>query len=422
MVIGIVIVVALGICLAAIVLNIYRSRFRTAATIEKLTENSDGFDLYRMHVKYRYDPDRIIARGFQSDQMVMKAILREALPFLPVRMEVSEYACSSFSITDRDGRVLMGRNYDFTDDTSAMLVYRSSSSVCLKKAKKCRSGISIQRNRMSMNTIRYRRSVVDKRRSVRTFDGKPLTAEDRAKIEVCCASVSNPYHLPIEFRLLEPAEYGLKSPVLNGETLYLAAKMKRTEHFEEAFGYAFEDVIMCAWSQGIGSVWIGGTMNREAFEKAVELKADEVMPCVTPLGYTAKKMSVREVMMRKGIKADTRLNSDALFFYGEYGQPITHSVSAALTDALEEVRWAPSAVNKQPWRIILDGLSAHFYEKQDKGYVSESHGDLQLIDVGIAMYHFDKTMRESGHGTEFVFDDPGIAVPENVHYVATVRF
>ena len=83
MVIGIVIVVALGICLAAIVLNIYRSRFRTAATIEKLTENSDGFDLYRMRVKYRYDPDRIIARGFQSDQMVMKAILREALPFLP---------------------------------------------------------------------------------------------------------------------------------------------------------------------------------------------------------------------------------------------------------------------------------------------------------------------------------------------------
>ena len=68
--------------------------------------------------------------------------------------------------------------------------------------------------------------------------------------------------------------------------------------------------------------------------------------------------------------ADTRLNSDALFFDGEYGQPITHSVSAALTDALEEVRWAPSAVNKQPWRIILDGLSAHFYEKQDKGYVS----------------------------------------------------
>lgn len=134
MVIGIVIVVALGICLAAaMALNIYRSRLHTAATIEKLTKNSDGFDLYRMHVKYRYDPDRIIARGFQSDQMVMKAILREALPFLPVRMEVSEYACSSFSITDRDGRVLMGRNYDFTDDTSAMLVYRSSSSVCLRR-------------------------------------------------------------------------------------------------------------------------------------------------------------------------------------------------------------------------------------------------------------------------------------------------
>ena len=263
---------------------------------------------------------------------------------------------------------------------------------------------------------------MNKRRSVRTFDGKLLTAEDREKIETYCASVSNPYGLPVEFRLLEPAAHGLKSPVLNGETLYLAGKMKRAEHFEEAFGYTFEDVVMYAWSQGIASVWIGGTMNREAFEKAVDLQADEVMPCVTPLGYAGKKMSVREVMMRKGIKADTRISSDRLFFDGMYDRALGTPDDQALADALEDVRWAPSAVNKQPWRIILDGQEAHFYEKPDKGYVSEAHGDLQLIDVGIAMYHFDRSMRDAGHETEFAFDDPGIAVPEDVHYVATVRF
>jgi hypothetical protein len=88
---------------------------------------------------------------------------------------------------------------------------------------------------------------------------------------------------------------------------------------------------------------------------------------------------------------------------------------------MEMVRWAPSAVNKQPWRIIAADGSFHFYEKQDKGYVSEKTGDLQKVDVGIALCHFVSGMESQGKKPDVVVQDPGISVPDGVHYIATVR-
>ena len=261
--------------------------------------------------------------------------------------------------------------------------------------------------------------IVRGRKSVRTYDGRMLSAEDREKLSACIAQADNPYGIPIEYRFLEPEPYGLKSPVLNGETLYLAAKIRRVPHFEEAFGYSFEKIVLDAWALGIGTVWIGGTMNREKFEAAMELQDDELMPCVTPVGYPAAKRSLRESMMRKGIKADRRFDLSEIAFEEEAGRPLSAESMEKFGEALEMVRWAPSAVNKQPWRILVQGDSVHFYEKPDKGYVSDATGDLQRIDVGIAMYHFVYGMQKAGKTVEFRTEDPERKVPETWQYVAT---
>ena len=62
----------------------------------------------------------------------------------------------------------------------------------------------------------------ENRRSVRTYDGKRITDPDREKLQQLIAAATNPYDIPIEYRFLEPDQYGLKSPVLSGEMLYLA--------------------------------------------------------------------------------------------------------------------------------------------------------------------------------------------------------
>ena len=92
-----------------------------------------------------------------------------------------------------------------------------------------------------------------------------------------------------------------------------------------------------------------------------------------------------------------------------------------LGELIEMVRWAPSAVNKQPWRVVIGDGCFHFYEKRDRGYEGPSTGDLQKIDVGIALCHFVMGLEEMGKKFEVKVADPGIRTPENVEYIATVN-
>ena len=46
-------------------------------------------------------------------------------------------------------------------------------------------------------------------------------------------------------------------------------------------------------------------------------------------------------------------------------------------------------------------------------------GDIQKVDVGIALAHFDMTMEENGYAGSFVFDDPGIQTQAETYYIVT---
>ncbi len=251
------------------------------------------------------------------------------------------------------------------------------------------------------------------RRSVRTFDGSPLNEEDNRKLLAYMENIQNPYHIPIEFTLLDADEHNLSSPVIKGEDCYIAAKVQKQSHSEEAYGYSFEQFVLYAWSLGVGTTWIGGTMDRGLFEKAAGVREGEAMYCVSPLGYPAKKMSVKEAVMRKGVKADRRLPAGELFFDHNFSTPLIAD-DKKIADALEMVRLAPSAVNKQPWRIVRTDHGYHFYLKHSKGYADRAW-DIQKIDMGIALCHF-----MTGTDGSLTFDDPGIAADENTEYMATV--
>ncbi len=253
--------------------------------------------------------------------------------------------------------------------------------------------------------------IVKARRSVRTFDGRALDADLASSILEYANSVGNPYGLDIEYRLLKASEFGLSSPVIVGTDLYIAGKMKKDVHAAEAFGYSFEQVVLRAQKLGVGTTWIAGTMNREMFEKAMEVSEDEIMPCVSPLGYPAPKKSMREGIMRRAIKADYRLDASQLFFDGAFGKPLTES---ELSKTLELVRWAPSAVNKQPWRLVVCKDRVHFYVKHSIKGESEL-GDVQKVDIGIAMYHFVLGMPNA----RFLIEDPGLDHPADCEYIAS---
>ena len=120
------ILLVLAIIIAAIIAvfgSLYFTRFKTIGSISKITDYGDGYNLYRMDVKYDYSLDNLIDYGIKDNQTMVDAIVKEALPILPVHIKVPSFGCTAFCITDTDQDVLMGRNYDFKNDTSAMLVY-----------------------------------------------------------------------------------------------------------------------------------------------------------------------------------------------------------------------------------------------------------------------------------------------------------
>ena len=82
------------------------------------------------------------------------------------------------------------------------------------------------------------------------------------------------------------------------------------------------------------------------------------------------------------------------------------------------VRLAPSASNKQPWRLIKVGAAWHFYLRRTPGYGSGivarflAKNDLQRVDMGIAMCHWELTAQEAGLKGSWANQNPGLALPD----------
>lgn len=104
--------------------GLYYTRIQTISSIEQVTDYEDGYNLYTMNIAYDYSLDDIIGYGIVDDQTMIDAILKEALPFLPVHIKAPSFGCTAFTVQDAE-HVHMGRNYDFKNDTSSMLVYCS---------------------------------------------------------------------------------------------------------------------------------------------------------------------------------------------------------------------------------------------------------------------------------------------------------
>ena len=87
-----------------------------------------------------------------------------------------------------------------------------------------------------MNTL----ELVKSRRSVRTFDGKAPDKETVMDIMQYAHNVANPYSLPITWKVMSAQKNGLSTPIISGTDAFIAGKLQKVPHAEEAFGYTKE--------------------------------------------------------------------------------------------------------------------------------------------------------------------------------------
>jgi hypothetical protein len=230
-----------------------------------------------------------------------------------------------------------------------------------------------------------------------------LEPQTKNKLMSFANTIKGPFELDIRFTLLEFTQElndkGIKLGtygVIKGAKSYIAAAIEEKDRVMEQLGYCFEKLILYAESLDLGTCWLGGTFKKSDFARAIQLKDNEILPIVTPVGYKAENKSLTETLMRMVAGSNKRINWEQLFFNEDFSQVLTREEAHAYELPLEMVRIAPSASNKQPWRILKRGSTFHFYLKHTKGYAKMLGYDIQKIDMGIAMCHFELSAQEIG--------------------------
>jgi len=246
---------------------------------------------------------------------------------------------------------------------------------------------------------------IRQRVSCRTYDGRSL--DDRTKEQLRAFFRENtrgPFGNPLRFELIDLTEAEraeLKSlgtyGVIKGASLYMAGAVRKGARAMEDFGYGMEKNILFATTLGLGTCWLGGTLNRAGFARKIGLAAEELMPAISPVGHPAQKRSLTDRAFRFMAKSDRRKPWAELFFEGRPGNPLAKENAGALGEALEAVQIGPSASNRQPWRIVCEGTSCHFFLARTPGY-DKMLGEIRLqeVDMGIALCHFEAAARENG--------------------------
>jgi len=194
----------------------------------------------------------------------------------------------------------------------------------------------------------------------------------------------------------------------------------------EDYGFAMERAILKATDLDLGTCWLGGTFQRSSFTRRVSATELEKVPAVAAVGHATPRRGTFDKIVRFGAGSKRRKSSEELFFHGRFGVVLPARSAGEFSTPLETMRLAPSASNKQPWRIVKerDKQQFHFFLQRSPGYTRNlarlGLADLQRIDMGIAMCHFDLAARELGLRGEWVHREPKISLlPDHTYYVAT---
>lgn len=213
---------------------------------------------------------------------------------------------------------------------------------------------------------------------------------------------------------------------IKGAAGFIVGATVDQDHALEDFGYLMERIILYATELDLGTCWLGGSFNRSRFAKKISTRPDEIIPAVTSVGYIAPNPRKIDAYIRQEARSDQRRPWDWLFFDGEFGKPLSEVAAGEYAVPLEMVRLGPSASNCQPWRIVKAADAWHFYLQRTPGYRDSTSArllktaDLQRVDLGIALCHFELTANYLGLPGCWDTTDPGIPIPDDlIEYTAS---
>ncbi|EAX91273.1 hypothetical protein TVAG_251170 [Trichomonas vaginalis G3] len=228
------------------------------------------------------------------------------------------------------------------------------------------------------------------RRSVRSFTGQ-ISKENSQIIENIikeCNALKSPFGKNTEISLTEPGigTYG----VISNESGWIAIKIpvgveKKEDYYQYLIDGAFKGsvAVMKLTQNGIGTVWVGGSFN----EKIVESRFPGYhIPCVIAYGISSDKTKIMDHCM-KILRGRSRFDYTYLFYDEKAHTSLKKQPEGKIGEILECVRWLPSGINKQSWRISFNENERKFrifdYYNLSNGY---SPFDIGIMIGGFYFY------------------------------------
>jgi hypothetical protein len=270
--------------------------------------------------------------------------------------------------------------------------------------------------------------IIRQRFSCRTYLKTPILAEKRQELSDFISSLQNgPFGGQPHFHLVAADKQDSRAlknlgtyGFIQDATGFIIGALDSGEKNLEDYGYQMEEIILFATSLNLGTCWLGGSFTRSSFARKINAADDALIPAVTSIGEIANMEEARNGLLRRQINADQRLPWEQLFFDQQFGNPLTQKNAGNFAAPLEMLRIGPSASNKQPWRVIKDGNAWHFFLQRTRGYRQSTLtrflgvADIQRLDLGIAMCHFELTARELGLPGEWASAEPALEKPDGL--------
>ncbi|MEG2898659.1 MAG: nitroreductase family protein, partial [Eubacterium sp.] len=256
------------------------------------------------------------------------------------------------------------------------------------------------------------------RRSIRSYGKRTMNHATEGQLQDYIRYVKHPFDAKIRIEYLKNKNsngnqrlgtYG----IIKNPQAFLVVICDRSPLAEETLGYTFEKVILYCTQLGLGTCWLGGTFNKGGFADRVELKNNEMLPIVSPVGTATTKPSLVSKTMSLMTKQHSRKEYETLFFKDSWNMPLTQKSAGRFGIPFEMIRLAPSSRNCQPWKILLEETGTetriHFFRTEPRS--------MNRIDLGIAMCHFDLACQELGINGRFKkIELAPILIPENNFY------
>lgn len=221
------------------------------------------------------------------------------------------------------------------------------------------------------------------RRSRRSFEDRPVDAATLDSLTRTCAHW-RPYPDARVVLVADPdvdvftGIIGSYGRVTGAPHLLLFIADERSPNADQHLGYAGEGVILEATHLGLETCWVAGFFSARKTRGLVELAPGERIHAVSPLGHALVRDSRNERVMASLAHARKRKSVAEI----THGADLSAWPGWAIA-ALECVRLAPSAMNRQPWRFRFEGggLIATKDSPREVPKVTKR------LDIGIAMLH-----------------------------------